>query len=183
MVHLHCNISKPACSQLCQTAIILFFFLPPLCSLIQELKAFFFFAFFSVCACSRPAFQGFRAILRAKVWDFLREEVSKSAVLKAGAGLVAFSRSTYGATPSPPFSSDWDEDGRVAGDLRGSVHQSLRGMHKGVRLMIYYPVPLWKSKWILESAQLFKSRPGGLVIYENDTGNPARPTVCLSKYV
>lgn len=49
--------------------------------------------------------------------------------------------------------------------------------------MIYYPVPLWKSKWILESAQLFKSRPGGLVIYENDTENPACPTVCLSKYV
>lgn len=27
-------------------------------------------------------------------------------------------------------------------------------MHKGVCLMIYYSVPLWKSKWILESAQL-----------------------------
>lgn len=27
-------------------------------------------------------------------------------------------------------------------------------MHKGVCLMIYYLMPLWKSKWILESAQL-----------------------------
>lgn len=34
--------------------------------------------------------------------------------------------------------------------------------HKGACLMIYYPAPLWKSKWILESAPLFKSRPGGM---------------------
>lgn len=40
--------------------------------------------------------------------------------------------------------------------------------------MIYYSAPLWKSKWILESARLFKSRPERM-IYENDTENPAGP--------
>lgn len=47
-------------------------------------------------------------------------------------------------------------------------------MRKGVRLMIYYPVPLWKSKWILESAQLFKSRPGGMWFMKMTSG-----TLCV----
>lgn len=53
--------------------------------------------------------------------------------------------------------------------------------HKGACLMIYYPAPLWKSKWILESAPLFKSRPGGMWFMKMTPGNPARPNcVCLS---
>ena len=55
-------------------------------------------------------------------------------------------------------------------------------MHKGVCLMIYHLMPQWKSKWILESAQLLNPEEE-CVIYESHIRSLVCSTVCLSKHV
>lgn len=66
--------------------------------------------------------------------------------------------------------------GEVTGDLRAGVHCSLK---REACLMIYYFMPPWKSKWILESAHLLNPD-----LEECDLWKwHEEPTVYLSKHV